>query len=322
MFNKDNFIQYLNASSAAQEKLELKGKSLFTCMCLMCKLKYNGNWKEYKKRYSSLIHNLVILQNRTKTILYPIIITSEFWNLFINFQLERGLCYSTATGNCTQLLSILDWSSKYGAEVSRSFRALDKYPYHIEQLALTPDEVSHIYHFDLNSVNLRADKRKNLERVRDTFVLACNLGQRYSDISRIDSSCFSGNMFQMISQKTKMVSCVDIDEMCIDKDTVYKILKKYGYRCPYKSDVGNFNHSLKELIKMIGFKDMVQRQVKVQGKIIDKSDYKYNLITSHTARRTFININIQRHKTSIEIRRATGHRTYFGYSKYLCYDAR
>ena len=109
---------------------------------------------------------------------------------------------------------------------------------------------------------------------------------------------------------------------CIDKDTVYKILKKYGYRCPYKSDVGNFNHSLKELIKMIGFKDMVQRQIKVQGKIIDKSDYKYNLITSHTARRTFININIQRHKTSIEIRRATGHRTYFGYSKYLCYDAR
>ena len=83
-----------------------------------------------------------------------------------------------------------------------------------------------------------------------------------------------------------------------------------------------YPHSLKELIKMIGFKDMVQRQVKVQGKIIDKSDYKYNLITSHTARRTFININIQRHKTSIEIRRATGHRTYFGYSKYLCYDAR
>ena len=35
MFNKDNFIQYLNASSAAQEKLELKGKSLFTCMCLI-----------------------------------------------------------------------------------------------------------------------------------------------------------------------------------------------------------------------------------------------------------------------------------------------
>ena len=120
MFNKDNFIQYLHAASAAQEKLDLNGKSLFTCMCLMCKLKYNGNWKEYKKHYSSL----------------------------------------------------------------------------------------------------------------------------------------------------------------------------------------------------------VQRQVKVQGKIIDKSDYKCNLITSHTARRTFININIRRHKTSVEIRRATGHRTYFGYSKYLCYDSR
>lgn len=26
-----------------------------------------------------------------------------------------------------------------------------------------------------------------------------------------------------------------------DKDTVYKILKKYGYRCPYKSDIGNDN---------------------------------------------------------------------------------
>ena len=45
---------------------------------------------------------------------------------------------------------------------------------------------------------------------------------------------------------------------------------------------------------------MAQRQVKVQGKIIDKSDYKCNFITSHTARRTFININIRRHKTSVE----------------------
>lgn len=321
MFNKENFIEYLNNLDNFQEKAFLEKKPLFSCMYIMCKLKFSGDWKKFKKRYSSLIKNLSMFQKEARSVLYPIHVTSDFWNLFIDFQMKRGLSYSTAIGNSTQLLSILDWSAKHGAEVSQSFRLLEKNSYQIEQLALTADEVSRIYHFNLDLIKMNSSKRETLKRVRDTFVLACNLGQRYSDISRIDPSCFSGNMFQIVSQKTKQISNVDLDEMSIDKDTVYKILRKYGYRCPYSSDIGSFNRLLRELMIMIGFNDKVKRQAKVLGKIIDKSDYKYNLISSHTARRTFVNINIKRRKTSIEIRRATGHRTYFGYSKYLCYDA-
>ena len=49
---------------------------------------------------------------------------------------------------------------------------------------------------------------------------------------------------------------------------------------------------------------------------------KVSKISSHVARRTFCTENYRRRQDCEELRRATGHRTYFGYSKYLCYDGR
>ena len=57
--------------------------------------------------------------------------------------------------------------------------------------------------------------RRTLERVRDMFVLLCNLGQRYSDIRRISPENFERNLFRIIQQKTGNKAVVDIDRYAI-----------------------------------------------------------------------------------------------------------
>lgn len=262
------------------------------------------------------------IQSRFGCVLMPEQITDIFWHYFISFAInEGGLALSSVKTICAQLRSILHWASRHRCNVSPSYDFVKLPSYSHQQIALTPDEVSHIYHFDLNTVKCRPQHRRNLELVRDAFVLACQLGQRHSDYVRIDRTCFDRNIFTILQQKTGVSARVDIERHSIDRNTTYALLEKYDYRCPYVADISNFNHYLHELLHHIGgsFDELVKREEKVNGVIETTFEPKWKLVTSHTPRRTFVTINILRGLSEAEVRRASGHKSSSSFEKYLCY---
>ena len=151
------------------------------------------------------------------------------------------------------------------------------------------------------------------------FVLSCNLGQRFSDMVRIDKTCFDRNLFTILQQKTGTYAKVDIERMSIDRNTTYKILEKYGYESPLKTDISNYDRYLKELFQYIGFNELIKQETKVNGHIDIQYVPKWKLIGSHTSRRTFATNNIIRGLKTSEIRRATGHKSESAFEKYICY---
>ena len=110
--------------------------------------------------------------------------------------------------------------------------------YYKSRMALTSDEICHIAHFDISKVGRGPQYRKTLERVRDMFVLLCNLGQRYSDIVRISPENFERNMFRIIQKKTGSKAIVNIDKYAIIPRLTYKLPKKYNYCNPCTSHTG------------------------------------------------------------------------------------
>ena len=48
--------------------------------------------------------------------------------------------------------------------------------------------------------------------------------------------------------------------------------------------------------------------------------YKYKMVSSHTARRTFATINLERGYLVQNIKRATGHKTISAFEKYICFS--
>ena len=233
----------------------------------------------------------------------------------------HGLAVSTAKTCCAQLRSALSWAARHNCPIAPSYDFVQLPKYNHDQVALTPDEVSHIYHFDLNTIERRKQYIRNMEKVKDHFVLSCSLGQRFSDMVRIDKSCFDRNIFSIMQLKTGTKCRIDIDRLAMDANTVYTILDKYGFKAPIQGDISAYDRYIKQLLQYIGgeFLKDVKRETKVNGAIDTHFIPKHKLVSSHTSRRTFATVNVIRGYTEAEVRRGTGHKTSEAFSKYLWY---
>ena len=72
-------------------------------------------------------------------------------------------------------------------------------------------------------------------------------------------------------------------------------------------------------MKYVGITEEIKRETKINGLIHTEYIPKYKLIGSHTARRTFVTINVLRGIPLHEIMRASGHTSYSSFQRYLCY---
>ena len=317
-YTDSGFLAYLNQSKDSFFALDLSDATLLEVISELIKMKSKMH-PTYAKSFSTLIHHLRLLESRFNCTLFPHQVTDVFWYNFIPFLTNGGLSLSSIKKVCSQLRTALDWGARHGARISPTFDLVKIPPYCRQQVALTPDDVSRIYHFDLSTIKRRPQYLRHLEKVRDMFVLSCNLGQRFSDMVRIDKTCFDRNLFTILQQKTGTYAKVDIERMSIDRNTTYRILEKYDYKSPLTTDISNYDRYLKELFQYIGFNELIKQETKVNGHIDIKYVPKWKLIGSHTARRTFATNNIIRGLKTSEIRRATGHKSESVFEKYICY---
>lgn len=303
-----DFRSYLEHSLRDPFTMNLKDCSLTEIIiaCIKAKSKLHPH---YKESLGCLTHNLHILEEYYHISLQSVQITDVFWGYFIAFCEQRGLKLSTIETMCNQLRSILNWAVKYNATVSPTYTDFDIKRPRNQEIALTADEVSRVTYFDIDRfyADRRSDFRETMHRVRDMFVLSCNLFQRHSDMVRIDPGCFERNIFRITQQKTGNLAIVNIDLYSIEPKTTYRLLEKYDYRAPYTATIGNYNYYLHQLMRDVGLVDPVRIEERHQGKLIAKNIPKWKLISSHTARRTAITVNVLRGHNVHELRRCSGH---------------
>ena len=332
--NKSNtdFGKYLASSMNNMFTLDLSNYTLIDCINKMCEIKARSHPK-IKQNYRMLIAKLTSIEQQFGCTIMPAMISSVFWNHFIPFLADQGLKYSTIGHVKANLIAVLNWSSKYGVKLNPSYSEVDIPNYVPSKISLTPDEISHIYHFKIGLeetysfrskkvLKLRKNKIETLERVRDMFVLGCNLGQRYSDLVRISPENFRNGQFSIVQQKTGNKCFVPINSMSIDSRITWAILEKYNYHAPYTGDINNYNTYLHELLHHIGedFLEEVHIDNKINGVITRETKQRYQLISSHSARRSFATINTLRNIPRNKILRATGHSSEKAFVRYICYD--
>ena len=307
-FAPTDFRSYLEQSLRNPFTLDLKDCNLVEVVlaCVKAKSKLHPN---YRSNISSLLYNLRALESEYRVTLYPIQVTDIFWGYFVGFCQGRGLRSSSIETMCNQLRSVLNWAVKYNATASPTYNEINFHKTANQKIALTADEVSRVTYFDIQLfyADRRHDFRETMEKVRDMFVLSCNLGQRHSDMVRISPSCFERNIFRISQQKTGNLAVVNIDKYAIDAKTTYRILEKYGYCAPYRCEIGNYNGYLHLLLKDVGLNETVRLEEKRGGKMVVENVPKWKMVSSHTARRTFITINVLRGNNIHDVKRCSGH---------------
>jgi integrase len=116
---------------------------------------------------------------------------------------------------------------------------------------------------------------------RDWFVLDCYLGLRVSDLQTISDRDFAGKYFQFVNQKTGATVAIKINRF------VRAIFKKWKGLPPPMGD-GKLNEYIKIVAKMAGLKKKFIYKVTKGGKLVVETYEEWQMVSSHTCRRSFI----------------------------------
>ncbi len=173
-----------------------------------------------------------------------------------------------------------------------------------ESIYLNETELQAIYKLDLST-------RPHLDRVRDLFIIGCNTGLRFSDYTTIKPDDIQGERLRIVTQKTN--SKVVIPLMPDAK----AILQKYNFQLPKAISNQKFNKYLKDIAEAAGLKETVITHITKGGESTETKQFKYELVTSHVARRSFATNYYKMGVDTLQIMAITGHKTEKEFLKYI-----
>lgn len=178
----------------------------------------------------------------------------------------KELCANTRGSHIKFVKAAMNEAYKNKLHNNEDFRTFRKEMEQIDAVYLTNEEVKKVANLKLCGPHAIA---------RDVFIVGCHTGMRFSDYSRLSMEDISDGVIHFITQKCN--APVDIPA----HPRVLQILKKYKGKMP-KISPQKLNSQIKDVCKEAGIKDVVS--VRKNG--TQTRHEKWELVTSHTARRT------------------------------------
>lgn len=214
---------------------------------------------------------------------------------------RRGLLNTSVDKTLRILKSVLYWAQGEGLYEKDYRRFFDVRLKGIDsnraEIYLTWEELSSIVSVDL---------RLHSERVaRDLFCFLCFTGMRYSDLKKLTHESITSTSIRYFAQKTDQLIEVDLN------DHARAILSKYeGGDTPLPAMAEQrLNRILKKVSKQAGIDSPVTRLRYSGSQRIEETLPKYEVITSHIGRHTFVVQALTLGIPSEVIRKYTGHKT-------------
>ncbi|MDB4443251.1 site-specific integrase [Saprospiraceae bacterium] len=171
---------------------------------------------------------------------------------------------------------------------------------------LEEKELMKLYHFDL-SQNLR------LAQVRDTFCLGCFTGLRFSDLENLKPKDIRNNKIIINTFKTRETLQIPLNRFAKE------IIAKYSDEPKFLHIISNqkMNVYLKEVCKMAKINTPITL-TKYRGvERIEITQPKHKFISTHTARRTFVTLSLEKGMRPEIVMKITGHKAYKTFKKYI-----
>ena len=132
------------------------------------------------------------------------------------------------------------------------------------------------------------EDRKNLERVRDVFLFQCCTGLRYSDVFNLRRCDVHEDHIDVTTIKTKDTLRIELNEESKSILDRYKNITFENDKALPVISNQKMNDSLHDLCKLAGINEMVRKTYFRGKERIDEIKPKWELVGTHTGRRTFI----------------------------------
>ena len=226
-------------------------------------------------KYKTVLKKLVLFQIHKKT-KYKLSDLKEdfFTSLIIYFRNNHNLYDNTVARYISVIKTFLRWCLKKGYSPPMYFQDVKVKKHETDDIALTMAEVE---------LFTKADLTPAQDRCRDLFLIGVYSGQRWSDYSVFDKTDVRDNVIVKRAKKTSTNSYIPLHKK------LKAILDKYDWELPNISQA-KFNKHLKAIGKKLEINDKIKfTHSKGNLKEVEIKE-KWELITSHTARRTYITL--------------------------------
>ena len=196
------------------------------------------------------------------------------------------------------------YENNYTANDDFKRKEFKVYKEKVETVYLTEKELDNLYNLELN---------EGESCVRDSFIVSSYTGLRYSDIARLQQKHldFDNKLLTIVTQKTNTLVVIPMHPK------VEAIFRKYGNQPPAVQSNQSTNRILKKLCRKAGITNFVS-VVETSGGIKHEITHeKCDMVTSHTARRSFATNAYRAGIPSLSIMQITGHSTETSFMKYI-----
>jgi integrase len=233
----------------------------------------------------------------------------DFYNRFTAFLQKKKKAVNTIGKKIQTLKIFLNAAKDEGINAfdtfkSRKFKAVSE---EADTIALNEAELMQLYNADLSD-------KPGKERVRDLFLVGCWTGCRFSDISQITPENITGGFIRIKQYKTGTPVVIPLHPV------VTAILNKYKGQLPKAISNQKFNVALKDVAKFAGIKEITHKAITKGGVNVSTAHPKHELVTTHTARRSFATNLYRSDFPTLSIMSITGHKTEKAFLQYIKVD--
>ena len=260
------------------------------------------------KQWKQTLKKLLEFKQFSKTEIDFDNIDLDFYDRFLKYLIDRGFAKNTIGGFIKAIKIFMNEAvdrklTKNLEYRNKKFKVMEE---QVDKVYLSQNELFSIYNLDLSE-----DQR--LEKVRDLFIIACYTGLRFSDLILVkhENLVRGGKQIKIRTEKTGELVIIPLHRFVIE------IITRYNGNLPPVISNQKMNKYIKEIGEIAGIDETMKISITRGGKTETNLFPKFDLMTTHTARRSFSTNAYLMDIPSISIMKITGHRTERSFMKYI-----
>lgn len=265
-----------------------------------------GTLKQYLKQFEEHSGTKVTFTNIVKAATYDDFL-SYLSTEIKNQKGTKGLKINSVGKHAKNLKAFLNNCMRREIIPHTDLRFMKKLSEKAHTVYLSDQELERLHKLDLS-------KKPEKAIIRDLFLIGAETGLRFSDYSRLTKHHLKDNLIRISTLKTKDTVVVPISTR------LREVLANYEDHSVFQITNQYFNREIKEIMKLAGFTEAVHVPSKDGTKTIEESYPKWELISSHTCRRSFCTNQFLKGVPSLLIRKISGHKTEKAFLEYIKVD--
>jgi integrase len=237
-------------------------------------------------------------------------IDQNFYEAFLNYMLKDLKHLNNTVGKQIKTLKVfLNYAVEH--EYTNVIYNLKKFKAFKEEA-----DIVYLTEVELMKIYRLKNLAQRLTNVRDNFCFACFTGLRFSDINKLRHYHINDDFIEIRAEKTKDNLRIPLNHFAKEILNKYKTSFKVT---PLPTGITNqkTNEFLKEIGQLAELNEIVSME-KFNGSnkvIITKS--KHELLCTHTARRTFVTLALEKGIRAEVVMAMTGHKDYKTFKRYI-----